>query len=129
MLRQGPFPAGLHGVLEYLVGGFFIASPFIFGFDADAATAIGIVGGVALILFAATASTGPALAGMVPVALHVLFDVVLAGFLVASPFIFGFSDEAAPTALFIGVGVLHLLSTIGTRFQPRQTGDLESEAL
>lgn len=118
MLRQGPFSARLHGTLEYLVGAFFIASPFIFGFDADAATAIGIVGGVALILLAATAHTGPALTPLVPVVLHVLFDLALAGFLIASPFILGFSDEAAPTAIFIAVGVLHLLSTIGTRFLP-----------
>jgi hypothetical protein len=50
------------------------------------------------------------------VGLHVLFDVLLAAFLIAAPFLFGFSDEAAPTGLFIGVGVVHLHSTIGTRF-------------
>jgi hypothetical protein len=118
MLRQGPLSARLHGLLEYLIGGFFIASPFIFGFDAGSAVAIGVVGGIVLILMAATAQTGPALSGMVPVGVHVLFDVVLAAFLVASPFIFGFSDEAAPTGLFIGAGVVHLLVTIATRFLP-----------
>jgi hypothetical protein len=118
MLRQGPLSARLHGLLEYLIGGFFIASPFIFGFDARSAVAIGVVGGIVLILMAATAQTGPALSGMVPVGVHVLFDVVLAAFLVASPFIFGFSDEAAPTGLFIGAGVVHVLVTIATRFLP-----------
>jgi hypothetical protein len=118
VLRQGPLSARLHGLLEYLIGAFFIASPFIFGFDASVAVAIGVVGGIVLILMAATAQTGPALSGMVPVGLHVLFDVVLAAFLVASPFIFGFSDEAAPTGLFIGAGVVHLLVTIATRFLP-----------
>ena len=116
MLSQGPFSARLHGLAEYLLGGFFIASPFIFGFDATAATAIGIVGGIALILLAATAQTGPSLSGIVPVALHVVLDVVVAAFLVASPFLFDFSDEAAPTGLFIGAGVVHLLGTVGTRF-------------
>jgi len=118
VLRQGPLSARLHGLLEYLIGAFFIASPFVFGFDASAAVAIGVVGGIVLILMAATAQTGPALSGMVPVGLHVLFDAVLAAFLVASPFIFGFSDEAAPTGLFIGAGVVHLLVTIATRFLP-----------
>jgi hypothetical protein len=118
VLRQGPLSARLHGLLEYLIGGFFIASPFIFGFDASSAVAIGVAGGIVLILMAATAQTGPALSGMVPVGLHVLFDVVLAAFLIASPFIFGFSDEAAPTGLFIGAGVVHLLVTIATRFLP-----------
>jgi predicted Kef-type K+ transport protein len=50
---------------------------------------------------------------------HVLVDYLLAAVLIASPFIFGFSDEGAPTAFFIIVGVLHLLITIGTRFRPR----------
>jgi hypothetical protein len=118
VLRQGPLSARLHGLLEYLIGGFFIASPFIFGFDANASVAIGVVGGIALILMAATAQTGPSLSGMIPVGLHVLFDVVLAAFLVASPFIFGFPGEAAPTGLFIGAGVVHLLVTIATRFLP-----------
>ena len=122
MLRQGPISARLHGLLEYVIGGFFIASPFVFGFDNGVAVAIGIVGGIALIVLAATAETGPSLSGMVPVRLHVVFDVLAAAFFVASPFLFGFSDEAAPTALFIATGVLHLLSTIGTRFLPPPSG-------
>ena len=36
--------------------------------------------------------------------------------MIASPFLFGFSDESTPTAIFIAAGVLHLLLTIGTRF-------------
>lgn len=121
-MHQGPFSAGLHGLLEYLVGAFFIASPFIFGFDATAATAIGIVGGVTLILLAATSASGPSLTAMVPVNVHVIFDLVLSGFLIASPFILGFSGEAAPTALFIVAGVIHLLVTVGTRFLPAEAG-------
>lgn len=121
-MHQGPFSARLHGLLEYLVGGFFIASPFIFGFDATAATAIGIVGGVTLILLAATSASGPSLTRMVPVNVHVIFDLVLSAFLIASPFVLGFSGEAAPTALFIVAGVLHLLVTIGTRFLPAEAG-------
>jgi hypothetical protein len=122
VLRQGPISAALHGLLEYLIGGFFIASPFIFGFDNGVAVAIGVVGGIALIVLAATAETGPSLVGMVPVRLHVVFDVLVAAFFVASPFVFGFSDEPAPTGLFIGTGVVHLLSTIGTRFLPSPSG-------
>ena len=122
MLRQGPFSARLHGLGEYLIGGFFIAAPFIFGFDNGVAVAIGIVGGIAMILLAATAETGLPLSGIVPVRVHVLFDVLVAAFFVASPFVFGFSDEAAPTALFIAAGVIHLLSTVGTRFLPPTSG-------
>ena len=49
--------------------------------------------------------------------MHVLLDYALAAILVAAPFLFGFSDETAPTAFFIVLGVAHLLITIGTRFR------------
>ncbi len=53
----------------------------------------------------------------IPVSMHVLLDFVLAGALLAAPFLFGFSDETTPTAFFIVLGVAHLLITIGTRFK------------
>ena len=46
-----------------------------------------------------------------------LLDYVLAGLLIALPFVAGFSDETEPTAFFIALGVAHLLITIGTRFR------------
>ena len=36
--------------------------------------------------------------------------------LIASPFLFGFSDDTNETAFFIVLGVAHLLITIATRF-------------
>jgi len=43
--------------------------------------------------------------------------------LVALPFVLDFRDETAPTALFITVGVLHLLVTIATRFRSADEPD------
>jgi VIT1/CCC1 family predicted Fe2+/Mn2+ transporter len=48
---------------------------------------------------------------------HVVFDYLLGALLIAAPFLFGFSGETAPTALFIAVGALHLVITTGTRFR------------
>jgi hypothetical protein len=58
------------------------------------------------------------------VGVHVTADVVLAVLLVALPFVLGFRDEGAPTALFIVLGVLHLLVTIATRFPDRAERDV-----
>ena len=60
------------------------------------------------------------LAKVVSVPLHVIVDFAVAGLLIAAPFLFGFSDEGAPTAFFIVLGVAHLLLTIGTRFLPAE---------
>jgi hypothetical protein len=116
MFREGPFPAFVHGLVEYLAGALFIAHPLVVGYDSGAATAVSIVIGVVLIAVAASTDWGLSLNNQIPKAAHFALDWVLAGVLIASPFLFGFSGESTPTAIFIAAGVLHILLTIGTRF-------------
>ena len=117
MMRQGPIPLFLHGAIEYAAGVLFIAVPFLLSFDSGAATALSIIVGV-VVLAVAAATEGPtSLVNQIPTAAHVALDYVLAVLLIALPFLAGFSDESAPTAFFIVLGVFHLLITIGTRFR------------
>ena len=122
MLRDGPLPVFVHGVLEYAASVLLIAAPFVLDFDSGPATAVSIVLGVALLVVAATTVGPTSLVDQLPVSVHVLLDYVLAGFLIAAPFVFGFSDETNPTALFIALGVVHLLVTIATRFRKAPAG-------
>ena len=117
MLRQGPIPRFLHGVIEYAAGVLLIASSFLFGFEDGAATAVSIVVGVVAFIIAASTEGPSSLVDSIPIAVHVLLDYALAAVLIAAPFLFGFSDESAPTAFFIILGIAHLLLTIGTRFR------------
>ena len=117
MLRDGPIPRFVHGLLEYAAGVLLVASPFLFGFDSGAATAVAIAVGVLLLVVAAATEGTTSLVDQIPLAAHVALDYVLAVALIAMPFVAGFSDESAPTAFFIAIGVLHLLITIGTRFR------------
>jgi hypothetical protein len=48
-----------------------------------------------------------------------VIDVIAAVFLIAAPFLFGFSD-GTPAAFFIVMGILQLLLTIATRFLPER---------
>ena len=124
MLDQGPVPVVVHGALEYAVGALFIAAPFLFGFNSSAApTAAAVVIGLLLLAFTGTSALPTGLVRSVTVGVHVTVDLVLAVLLVALPFLLGFTDQAAPTALFIVVGVLHLLVTIATRFSDRDVAD------
>jgi hypothetical protein len=118
VLRQGPFSAFVHGALEYAVAILFVVAPFLFGFDSDAATAISIVVGVGILIVTASSDLPTGLAKAIPITIHAVLDVVVAGFLIAAPFLFGFSDESGPTAFFMVLGLAHLLLTIGTRFLP-----------
>ena len=116
MFKQGPIPAFVHGIVEYAAAILFIAAPFIFSFDEDAPQAISIVVGVLLLIVAASTHWRTGLIDSIPVHAHVFIDYVLALLLIASPFIFGFSDDGTAAAFFIVIGVVHLLLTIATRF-------------
>jgi hypothetical protein len=117
-MRQGPVPAAVHGLVEYVAGFFLVAAPFLFGFDSDAAMAFSIMLGLGILIVAASSEMPTGLAKAIPVGIHVVLDLAVVAVLIASPFLFGFSDETAPTAIFIVLGVVHLLLTIGTRFKP-----------
>ena len=125
MLTQGPIPALVHGADRVPRRRAVSSSPpFLFGFDAATATAASIVVGLVLLAFTAM-SDHPDRAGQVasPSALHVTADIVSRR-CCWSPCRSScdFRDETAPTALFIIVGVLHLLVTIGDPL-PRRHDD------
>ena len=125
MIHNGPIPYFVHGVLDYLAGVLLIVAPFLFGFDSGAATAVSIIAGV-LVLGVAASTDGPtSLTNAIPVSVHVILDLGLAVLAIAAPFLFGFSDESAPTAFFIAFGVFEVLAVIGTRF-PRQTRQMRT---
>ena len=115
VLSQGPIPRAAHGLIEYLAGLLFIAAPVIWSFDEG--TGLSVVVGVVILAIAATTDGPTSLVNSVPLSAHIALDYVLAIFLVAAPFVFGFDDETAPTVFFIALGVIHLLVTIGTRFR------------
>jgi hypothetical protein len=120
MLRSGPLSPFVHGVIEYVAGVVFIAAPFLFGYDARAATAVSLVFGVALIVITASSDLPTGLAKTLPVTIHAVIDLIGAVFLIAAPFLFDFTDEGTPTAVFIVLGVAYLLLTIATRFLPER---------
>jgi len=117
VVKQGPIPAFVHGLYEYLLGAALIALPLVIDYRSGAATAVSIVLGVLVIFLAATTCSSTSLVNQVPLPAHIILDYVLAAILIASPFLFGFSDETEPTAVFIGGGVLHLLISIATRYR------------
>jgi VIT1/CCC1 family predicted Fe2+/Mn2+ transporter len=116
MMRDGPIPVLVHGLIEYVAGILLIVAPLLIGYDSGTATAVSVVVGILILIIAATTAGPTGLIPQIPLPAHVALDYVLAAFLIASPFIFSFSSESAPTAIFIALGILHLLLTIGTRF-------------
>jgi hypothetical protein len=103
-------------LIEYAVAAACFVAPFVLDFDSHAATSWSIIAGVAILVVAATTDGPSSIVSHIPIIVHVVLDYVVAGLLIASPFLFGFSNDGAPTACFLTLGILHLLVTIGTRF-------------
>jgi hypothetical protein len=122
LIHEGPVPFFVHGVLEYIAGIAFIAAPLLLDYDDGAAVGISIVVGIVVLLVAATTEGPTSLVNALALSVHVVLDFVLALFLIATPFVFDFGGETAPTAFFIGLGIAHLLLTIGTRFSNAPVG-------
>ncbi len=116
MLHKGPIPAAVHGIIEYLAGVLFIAAPFVFDFEATRARTLSMAVGVVVLVVAAVSKGPTGLIDELPVSAHAVLDLVLAVFLIAASFLFGFSEDAKATAFFIVLGVAHLMITIATRF-------------
>ncbi|HZI91924.1 MAG TPA: hypothetical protein VFD31_09920 [Thermoleophilaceae bacterium] len=127
MLREGPIPRFVHGIIEYVAGVAFIVAPFVLTFDSGAATALSIIIGVLVIAIAAATDGPTSLVNQIPVSAHVVMDYALAVLLVALPFLAGFSSETEPTAFFIVLGIAHLLITIGTRFSKAEPAPPRSD--
>src|SRR3954462_6744943 len=121
MVKEGPVPAFVHGLYEYLAGLALVVVPLALGYDSGAATAVSIILGGLVIFLAATTSSSTSLVNQVSLPAHIILDYVLVAVLIASPFLFGFSGESTPTAIFIGAGVGWLLLSIGTRYRKGDT--------
>ncbi len=96
----------------------FIVAPFVLAFISETAIAASIVVGVVILFVAATTKGPTSLVDTIPLLVHQALDFLLAIALIGAPFALGFSDETNPTVFFIGLGVVHLLVTIATRFVP-----------
>jgi hypothetical protein len=118
MFKRGPIPPFVHGVLDYVLAALLIAAPFLFGFDADAATALSIAAGVAVLMLGAFTAWTTGIVKSIPPVAHAMLDYLLAALLIALPFLAGFSDDGGASAFFVVVGVAGLVLTIATRFTP-----------
>lgn len=128
MLREGPIPAVVHGGVEYAAGVFLIAAPFLLDYQSGAAVAASIVVGLAILALTATSALPTGLVAAITSGVHVTVDYVSVALLVALPFVLGFRTEALPTTVFISLGVVHLLLTIGTRFPERSRDEVAPPA-
>jgi hypothetical protein len=117
-------PTWLHGFFDYIGGIGLIAAPFVFGFFSAGGIAVilPMVLGVGLILYSLLTNYERGIPGLkfIPMPAHLILDFVAAALLAASPFLFGFSNQAPNVWLphFVaGITVILLVLVSQTRPQ------------
>lgn len=114
-------PTKVHGVLDYLVGIALILAPWLFGFAAmgGPAVVIPIILGVGLIVYSLLTRYEWGPVKLIPMPVHLVFDVVASVFLAASPWLFGFAS-APPNAWVphVAVGITVIIVVIFSEPQP-----------
>jgi len=109
-------PTWLHGYFDYIGGIVLIAAPFLFGFFSMCGVAVilPIVLGIGLILYSLLTDYERGIPALkfIPMPVHLILDFIASALLAASPFLFGFSNQAPNVWLphvVAGVGVIILV--------------------
>jgi hypothetical protein len=120
LLRRGSIPLVAHGILVYGVGVLFVAASSVFSFDSNAATVVSVLIGAAVLAMAALTDTPTALIRRLPIDSHIVLDYVLGLLSIASPFVFGFTEDGAAVAFFLIVGAGYIALAVTTRYRKRE---------
>ena len=104
----------IHGIIDYLVVVFLLASPTIFGFTGLLATFTYALGGVHLLLTILTAYSA-GLIKVIPLALHGLIEFVVGIVLIVLAYTL-FKDDATGKLFYIVFGTVVLLTWLVTDY-------------
>jgi len=105
----------VHGVVDYVVAIALFFAPMIFGFQSvgGAAVAVPMVLGVLLFIYSLLTDYEWGVVRAITMPYHLAIDVLAALFLLLSPWLFGFSDEATNAWLpHVIVGIVVILVVI-----------------
>lgn len=114
-------PTKVHGFIDYPLGLFLIAAPWLFGFvdQSDAAMWISVLAGIAVLLMSMLTDYELGVMRMLPMKLHNAVDVLVGAFFVIAPWLFGFADTGANAWLvFVVVGLSAIAAGALTKNSP-----------
>jgi SPW repeat len=120
-MPKGPLPLKAHAALEPIVAILLIAAPWIFGFDdVGSATAVSVAVGALMLISGMSTRWRLSLVKLIPLRTHFRMDLVLGVVLIVAPFVFGDSDRGDVTRFLVIMGILELVTALGTRWDLRE---------
>ena len=97
-------PTKVHGVLDYLVGAFLIAAPWVLNFARGGAeTWVPVVLGIGAIVYSLITNYELGVSKTLSMRTHLNLDLLSGAFLAISPWLFGFSEYIYIPHLILGI--------------------------
>lgn len=115
-----------HGALDYVLGALLIAAPWILAFNRDGAeTWVPVTLGVAVIVYSLFTDYEMGMVHRISMPMHLGLDVLVGLLLVASPWLWGFSEYVRTPHVTLGViaalaGIVTQTVTSAHRMAPPQ---------
>ena len=114
-----PISARVHGVLDYALVAVFLNAPMVLGFQHTRASVLAYwLTGIHLLLTGCTDFPFGAFK-WIPFRIHGALELVAGLFVLAAPWVFGFSDLGAARNFFVAVGVIILIVAALTDYTQR----------
>jgi hypothetical protein len=118
-----------HGILDYIVGLFLIAAPWLLNFNRGGGeTWVPVVLGIMTIIYSLITDYEMGIARILPMRMHLLLDVMAGIFLALSPWIFNFDDFVYVPHLIIGILELLVVSMTSTSVNVMRTATGSTES-
>ncbi len=116
----------LHGIIDYMLCGFFLSIPSIFALTGPFATVCYLLA-VGYLIISLLTNMPFGLFGLIPFWVHGGIELVSGFVFIASPWIFDFAHvNGTMRNLFIGIGVAVLLVYLFTRWHPLPEEDISA---
>lgn len=118
----------VHNRADYAVGAFLLFTPYLFGFqDVKAAHSVMMLSGTALILYSLFTNYYFSLMRVLPLGVHMTFDVLIGAFLLSAPSVFDYRIFLTPTAAYLhyglGIGLIGLVALTRERTEDAKRRD------
>ncbi len=118
-------PTRTHGVLDYLVGILLILAPWLFGFsDGSAAQWVPMILGLGVIVYSLLTDYELGVMRLIPMPVHLWLDIGGGVLLLASPWLFGFSNHIVWP--HVVVGLVEIVVAACTYRRPTRTPNAQS---
>lgn len=115
-------PTRIHGYLDYIVGAFLIAAPWLLGFaEGGAETWIPVALGAGAIVYSLLTDYELGASKTLSMRTHLMLDLMSGILLAASPWLFGFADYVWAPHLVLGL--FEIGAALMTKREPSYSGN------